>query len=285
MTEITAIHPSTLIKLSDCKLQYYWSRNYKPAKKKDHFVLGLAIHKALELYYGEDADPVEVFLEYWAENTLTIEGFTSLRDLGVAMLENYITKYHDQDKENFEVVATEMEIARKIPVPEDEEGEPGDFYIAAIVDAIVYETRLEQYFVLEHKTFSRFYATQLSRDHQFPIERFVAEGWLKEPIAGVIYNGLRKKEEPTATTRLFERHTLYVNDQQVDTVLHRAYWQLKQLHSDQFRIYPEPATLKCSMCDFKQPCNAYMQGEDYKFLLNNLFEEREGDDYEWETED
>ena len=276
------IHPTTLNKL-DCSLQYWFSRNYKSLKTSEHYEFGLAVHYAMEKYYGEGEDLIEAFEEYMNKNVLMLPGDKRM-ELGISMLNNYVDHYQGDD--HLEVIATELEIARRVPVPADDPAplfsQAKKFYVAARIDAIVYDENLGQNFVMEHKTFSRFYPAQLSRDHQFIIECFVADGWSKKvPVAGVIYNGLRKSAKPSKTTKLFERHTLYIDDASLKIMLHRVYWELVRISSDNFHAYPEPSTMKCNYCEFKEPCNEYMHGGDYKFTLDNLYARREEEDVEW----
>lgn len=274
------IHPTTLGRL-DCSLQYWFSRNYKSLITSEHYEFGLAVHYAMEKYYGEGEDLIEAFEEYMNKEVLMLPGDKRMA-LGIAMLNNYVDHY--QGDEHLEVIATELEVARKVPVPADDPHPPKrakEFYVAARIDAIVYDENLGQSFVMEHKTFSKFFPAQLSRDHQFIIECFVANGCSEVPVDGVIYNGLRKSAKPGKTTKLFERHTLYIDDASTEIMLHRVYWELMRISSDSFHAYPEPSTMKCNFCDFKVPCNEYMHGGDYKFTLNNLYARREKEASEW----
>lgn len=281
---VIVTHPTTLNRMA-CRLQYHWSRNYRAIHSAPALEFGKAIHYALERYYcTEHEDPIQAFERYMDENGgPTINGYKSTdRDLGIAMLRNYLKEYaHEQ----FTVFYTEKEVARRVPVPEDDPNPPKrarNFYIAARIDAVVFDRVVGKLFVLEHKTFDTFYPGSLSLDHQFVVEKYVAEGICSGQVAGVIYNGLRKKSEPSKTTKLFERHTLFINDEQVKVMLHRAYWSLMAVTSKDYHIFPEPSTMKCNMCEFKQPCAEYQRGGDYQFYLENMFEKRSEDE---ETEE
>ena len=116
------LHPTTLGRL-DCRLHYWFSRDYKPITTADYLEFGLAIHYALDGYYGEGADPVEAFKEYMEENTIILANDKNY-DLGIAMMENYLEKYDEADAERFKIIATELEIARRVPVPPDEKNPP-----------------------------------------------------------------------------------------------------------------------------------------------------------------
>lgn len=284
---IIPIHPTTLSKL-DCKLHYKWSREYRPRIRSAHYDFGIAIHHGLAEYYRDGADPVKAFRQYMKENTLTFEGLgPDDVELGAAMLTNYLKEY--KGKERFQTIDIELEIARRIPVPPDDPNPPAiakDFYVAARIDGLIHDQATNKNFVLEHKTFERFYPNQLLMDHQFVIELFVANGWSKKKqFDGVIYNGLRKKAEKSSSTKLFERHILYIPKRMTDIMLHRVYWELRQIYGGEtFPVYPEPSTLKCNWCEFRSPCAAYQNGDDYQFILDNTFEAREDDqdEYVWD---
>lgn len=268
------IHPSTLNRLT-CRLQYTWGNIYRPSQDAPHLVLGSAIHKGLEAYYGSGQKPSKGFKAiktYFRNNSV----FTNDPDaiLGQQMFQNYVDNY--RGREHFTVIYAEKEAARKIPIPYDENPLKAEtFYIGAIIDAIVIDEKLDKTFVMEHKTFSRFYSDSLDRDHQFVFETFIAQGLVKDPeVVGLIYNGLRSRAKATGKSNLFERRYLYINQRQIDIALYRAYWTLKQVHSGNFKIYPEPQGLKCTFCNFKTPCAAYMAGEDWKFLLENTFKKK-----------
>lgn len=284
------LSPSQLDALS-CRLRHFWYKEgYSPVKPKSALELGKGVHEGLEGYYRTWEHPVEGF-EAWVNRRMrelarngrlweiVKQDMMKLRELGVAMLDGYYEKYHDT--ELFEVLAVEHEITRRIPapsyIPRNLRVFPSGvrFYAKARIDTVVRDVRLDKVFVLEHKTFTRFYEDSLHRDHQFVIEKFVAEGWLREPVAGVIYNGLRKmKPGPRVKLPLFQRRYLYIHPHQVKVMLERVYWNCVALLSPDFRVYPEPSTMVCAWCSYKEPCTAYMKGEDYEFILENLFTKR-----------
>lgn len=284
--ETYTIRPSSLEAL-ECRLRYDWAvrQHYVSIRPNDALEFGTAIHVALEKYYASGSDPVKVFQHWMDEKTIDVSKFQSgagrsrklgPRELGSRMMQNYVAEY--ARKEPFDIIATEQEISRAIPIPRDEPKVVSDpskrFFLATRIDAIVYNRVLGSHWVLEHKTFERFYPGQLDQNHQFVIEKFVAEGWLKAPIAGVIYNGLWKRDKATpAQPRLFQRHPIHINERQVEVMLHRIYWQLKDLASPNYRVYPEPSSLKCQYCSFRQPCTEYMRGGDWSFLLENTYKQ------------
>jgi hypothetical protein len=247
------------------------------------------------MYYARGENPAKTFEKYMLENAVTIESvggsgnkkFTPI-DLGIAMMNNYVKKYA---KERFTVVATEQEIARRVPKPYDFVGKLPErakhFYVATRVDTVIFEEFTHRHWVLEHKTFTKFNPGQMEMNAQFAIEAFVANGWLRQfgdlRVAGVIYNGLRKAADESPTTKLFERVPIHVNSEQISQVLRRVFWRLMEITDPDAHIFPEPSNMKCMYCAFKQPCTELLRGGDYQFLLDTLYTRSESED--WATED
>lgn len=273
------IHPTTLDRLSTCRLQWYWSRNYQSRRGATALELGSAVHYALEQYYKTGENPVQAFREYAKRSPSKLE--TTAVDLGITMMKNYVAAYQG---EKLTTMATELEISRRVPIPSNEyspKPNSGHIFLAARVDAIVKDRVTGRLFAMEHKTFETFYSLQLETSHQFVAETWLADGWAKkylgDRVVGLIYNGLRKKATPGPTTKLFERHALYVNETQIDTLLHRVYWEVLEASDPKFKIFPQPGVMKCNLCEFRGPCIEYMRGGDSSFMLENLYDSREGD--------
>jgi len=271
------MYPSTLDAL-ECRLRYDWAyrKRYASTKHRDALEFGTAIHAALEAHYANGDDPVKVFCDWMSSHTITIARLESdnMRELGETMLKNYLEKYK---RDNWDVYATELELTREVPIPKDAGSVPPRarrFLVGARVDLVIRDRVLDKVFVVEHKTFDRWFPGELEQNPQFVIEKYVVEGWAARPVSGVIVNGLRKRKVQTASTRLFERFTVYVSDYQVDKMLYRVYYQMLQAFAPKFKVYPKPSSLKCQYCSFRQPCAEYMRGGDYQFILDNLFEKR-----------
>lgn len=277
MRPIKTISPSQLDAF-DCSLAWYWGyiKGYVPIAKSTALELGLGVHFALERYYAKKANPVKVFTK-WADSQLAfltqeanwsddIAAIMEARTMGIAMLEGYLDRY--RGKEDFDVLFTEHTMRRKLPF--------ADCYMVVRVDAIVRDRVRNKLFILEHKTFSQFNLDQLTRDHQLCAQTWVAQKAVNEPIEGVIYNGLRKQiPSPRTRLNLFERHHIYINEQQQVVFLRRAQGVYIRMTSPDLTIFPQPNVVRCSMCGFKEPCSAYCRGEDYKFILANFFTKRE----------
>jgi len=283
ITVLDHISPTSLSTFSDCRLQWRWSHaeGYKAKGRSYNLDLGIGVHIALAAHYTAKmvkAKPVDLVATFatWADQEIEnlnaddsmypedIETMAGVRTMGITMLEGYVEKYQH---EPFEILQVEKEVSMPIPGT--------TWTIQARIDTVVRDLNRGKVYVLEHKTFSRLDIAYLDKDQQFVAEVWTARQLVKDPIDGLIYNGLRKKV-PSAKTKLpfFERHYVSVNDNQVKWLLRRARSMHNVLTQPTISIYPEPSQIKCAMCRFKEPCTELMKGGDYQFLLDNLFTKR-----------
>jgi len=261
-----------------------YKEGYRPIQSSPALELGTGIHDALDWHYSGKGHPVERF-EIWADGRIKdigsqwdddVKKFQDIKELGISMLESYIAHYGMEDE--FEVIATEKTLSRPIPIPAT--GNPSKCHLVARLDGIVRDNASGKLYSLEHKTFSRFSMSQLEIDHQFTAQvwlgqQLVESMGLDEPIMGVIYNGLRKQAAgPRVKLKLFERHKLHRTKRHIDVLLHRAYWQYREMNRPSVPIYPQPNAIKCGQCDFKEVCTEYHRGGDWNFLLRERFTKR-----------
>lgn len=275
-----SISPSQLDSMS-CRFAWYltYRKRYRPKKSSVPLEFGTAIHHALERYYGYKEDPVRAF-QLFMDAKLTDAAWENdrdkiaeMRELGSGMLTAYLKHYA---KERFDVICTEQTIRRRLCHPET--GEETDCDILCRLDGIIRDWDTGKLFSLEHKTFSKFSPEQFERDHQFTAQVFVAEEvvhdkiHLPEGVIGVLYNGLRKQVESSRTKlAMFERHKIYRNQRQIEVFLHRAYWQYVETKREGLPIYPQPNVVRCGQCDYKDVCTSYMLGEDWRFILEEMY--------------
>lgn len=281
----TTISPSQMNAM-DCRLNWYWSyhEGYKPIKSSPALELGIGIHEALDKYYSEGADLV-AFFEEWSDNRIRElaavwdddnDDLLENKELGMAMLQGYVEEYDGKD--NFDVIATEKTLMSRIPVPGRDT--LSKCYLVARLDGLVRDHETGKLFSLEHKTFSRFNPGHMEVDHQFTAQVWLGQNLanemgMDEEVVGVIYNGLRKqKPSPRVRLPLFERHKLYRTEQQINVMLHRAYWQYREFNKPGIPIYPQPNPIRCGMCEFQNVCAEYQRGGDFQFLLDEQFTKR-----------
>lgn len=280
------VSPSQLDSMS-CRFAWYlgYNQGYRNKKSAISLELGTGVHYGLEMYYGQQLDPVESFLR-WAEKRREEmdlkwdddkKEFEDAVKLGSGMLAGYLAEYHG--KERFEVIATERTLMRQLPIPMSDRMSP--YWVSVRLDGIVRDLADGKIYSLEHKTFSRLTAGHLERDHQMTAQVWVGESVLaemgiEEPIIGVIYNGLRKcLPGPRVTHPLFHRQKVYRTSRQVEVFLHRAYWQKKEFSKRDLPIYPQPNAVRCGTCDFREVCTEYQRGGDWQFLLDTNFRLRD----------
>ena len=278
------ISPSQLDAMG-CRFAWYlgYRLGYRTRRSSSALEFGSAIHYALEKHYSKKGKLVEAFVSFTEKRVRELaetdfpEAANELFDmigLGKGMLLGYLEEYKN---EGFDVLTTERTLSRPLPAPEGQCD--SDCKVVVRLDGLVRDHRTEKLFSLEHKTFERFTPSFLDLDHQLTAQVFVAQQAAKEAgfegeVYGVIYNGLRKQLPSSRTkNKMFERHKVYRNPRQIEIFLHRAYHQYMEAKSGQ-AIYPSPNAVRCAMCDFNPVCRAYMLGEDWRFLLDETYDQR-----------
>ena len=283
---------SQLNNLHTCRLKWYFGHalHYTPLARSEHLDLGVGLHSGLAAYYKSGKDPIRVF-QKWIDKEIKkvmnlmdtggpmvasalandVDTLTASRKLGTHMLEQYLIHHAH---ERFDILEVEKEVFKPIPKT--------DWDYHAIIDLLVRDARRKnRIYVVDHKSFSRFYMKYLEKDHQFVSYTWAAQDLIDEPIAGVIYNGIRKVQPGSQSkAAMFERHTLDINANQVKVWLKRMRDTYKTLTAGRFAIYPEPSSMSCSYCEFADPCMLYMKGDDWQFLLDNLFTKKPEREYE-----
>lgn len=280
---MNTISPSQLDAMS-CRLAWFlgYKRGYSAKRSAPALEFGTGIHFALEQYYGKGKDIVKAFI-FWADRRIrelneefpdAAEKLLEMRSLGIGMLEGYMEEY--KGKDNFDIIKTEEFITRPLSSPTDKDPDP-DCSISVRLDGLVRDHQTKKLFSLEHKTFSTFTPGFMDRDQQLTAQVYAGQALcdklkLKEEVVGVIYNGLRKQlPGPRVKNRLFERQKVYRNANQMKMFLHRAYHQYMEFNREGFPIFPQPNLVRCSQCDFSDVCDAYVLGEDWNFILKELY--------------
>jgi hypothetical protein len=212
------------------------------------------------------------------EWTDDLNAMVEIATLGEDMLRGYAEHY--KDDKSFEVIATEHQISSRIPIP-DGDGALSRYTLTARLDGIVRDAETGRLFSLEHKTYSKSSVGHFDLDHQFTAQVWLG-GFLAESldvdneVIGVIYNGLRKQASSArVTSPLFMRQKIFRTPAQIDAMLHRAYWQCREMSSKNLPIYPQPNMIRCSGCVFKEVCMEYQRGGDWEFLLEESFISRD----------
>ncbi len=268
-----------------CRQKWWWGypMGYRPKRAAIPLELGSGIHEALEFHYGGDRQGTVEFFQNWATNRATQLGadaderFFDAMTLGEAMLEGYVKEYADKD--NFEVIEVEKTLRQRIPIP-DGNGRLSRYTLTARLDGLVRDLETGYLYSLEHKTYSRLDNAANEMNHQFTAQiwlgRYLAEHMgIDGKVLGVIYNGLRKqKPGPRVKAPLFHREILYRTDNEIQTLLHRAYWASREFASKNLKIYPQPSGIQCAMCDFRTVCIEKQRGGDWQTMLDMDYTKR-----------
>lgn len=283
---MNTVSPSQLDAMS-CRFAWYlgYKQRYSAKRSSAALEFGTGIHYALEMYYGKNKNPIQAFTT-WADKRIrelnegfpeSAEQLLDMRALGVGMLEGYMLEYAGKD--DFDVLKTEQFITRPLLPPTDKDASP-NCSISVRLDGLVRDHQTGKLFSLEHKTFSQYSPQFMDRDHQLTAQVYVGQALadtmdIKDEVIGVIYNGLRKQLPGSRVkSKLFERSKVYRNSRQIEVFLHRAYHQYMEFQRKDLAIYTQPNLIRCSQCDFGDVCRAYSLGEDWRFILKELYERR-----------
>jgi len=291
--KFSGVSPSQLDAMG-CRQQWKWGypEGYRPKKAAIPLELGDGIHQALEHHYEGNRTGTVDYFENWSYNRINQLGieadekFIAAMELGRMMLEEYVAEY--ENKDNFEVIATEKTIRHKLPTPT---GGRSKYSLTARLDGLVRMLDTGKIFSLEHKTYARLDTRSMEMNHQFTAQiwlgKYMAEALgLEEHVQGVIYNGLRKQAPgPRVKAPLFHREFLYRTESEIAAMLHRAYWACREFSKKSLAIYPQPNPIRCSMCDFREVCLEKQRGGDWEFLLEENFTRRDsGEDCDATTQ-
>lgn len=76
--------------------------------------------------------------------------------------------------------------------------------------------------------------------------------------------------------RFHQRFPILQSDRRLAIVSRNIASEALDMIDPDIRVYPEPAETLCRMCQFRQPCQAAMEGEDYQHALNTMYQVKEG---------
>lgn len=205
---MTSIHISDIRTFRSCRRKWEWSsplkQNLEPQVPYIPFFTGKALHAALEYYYRDAVPFNETVDKYLASEEANMEELTQLWDsekesfeeqveLIRDMIDHYAMwqlqdtrKYADR---NLEFIALEQGF--EIPLP----GMPADVTLGGRFDGVVRHRETGEYWIWETKTSRSILelTKSLSNDEQCGVYMYAASQMLDVPIAGVLYNIIRKK--------------------------------------------------------------------------------------------
>jgi hypothetical protein len=289
------IHTTDLSTWKRCRRQWAISElaRIRPVKKNLNFLLGSAIHKALEVWHETRSTTaaLEAFHAYVEEDTRSLREDTPWLyaeqeaeileniDLGVTMLDGYFTTY---DIEEFKVARTKadgylLEVDFLVPILKPDGKPLKDFMYMGTIDGIIVDQY--GYWLLEHKTTAYTSADYLRLSDQNVM--YLAHVQTKYPkitpkLRGVYYNFLRKKK-PSARIKspLFFRERIYRNQHEIDSAVSSIYYIARDMTAaskDPNHLCYPTATKDCSWdCSYKTICQAMNDGTDVQSILEASF--------------
>jgi hypothetical protein len=280
----------------------------------DALWFGIGIHEALAQWYGKGSKRGEHPADFWErwvgdeiafartylDDTFDEPVWVDALELGIAMLEQYIDFYGNDDQWN--VIAIEQQFRVRVT----RKGKP-IAYFASRWDGVVRDLDDGKIYLLEHKTAAQIVTAYLELDDQagsywaVASQLLRANGILKqnEKISGIIYNFLRKakpderpynddglylnkdgsvskKQPPQA----FVRTVIERSPREQNTQLARIADEVAVMNAVRERVIPitKTATKDCPRCPFWVPCTLHERGsEAYETVLKNNFSQ--GDPY------
>ena len=289
--KVVAVSNSEIQCFKGCKRQWWlaYYRGLRPKKTKltGPLPLGTRVHSALEAYYGDNRDPIEVYKELLAEEKIVLlsqeldtNDFDSEGELGRIMLEGYMQWLAETGADSqLEVVAAEQAVSAPLLDGAVELRGKLDLRVKRRIDNV----RL----FVDHKTVASFdsitrTAHMSEQGMMYQLLEMLTTSEEDERCEGLIYNMLRKVKR-TAASRppFYERLEVRFNKKTM-----RSFWlrihgtltdmlrlrhQLDEGADHRYVAYPTP-TQDCSWkCEFYTVCPLFDDGSAAEELLDMVY--------------
>lgn len=286
----------------------------KPKATKPALSFGDLIHQALEQYYQKGRKrgphPATTFAQVYDDLTLN-QGYnfgvrvkqsekddaeikwTKARDLGIAMLNNYVETYGPED--NIDILVPEMPFRVNLYNPKN-----GKYVVTAVgkLDAVYRDLdRKKRLGIIDHKTAASISTNHLEGDEQAGTYFALAPMFLreigllgeKEMLRGILYNFLLKsfpdprpvdgagrslnkdgsvsKNQPA---KRFQRKWVVRSEASSQNVINRIViqaWEMKQVRKGKLPIYKNYRQTCSAQCGFHDMCLLHESGGDWEELM------------------
>lgn len=267
-------------------LAYYRGLTPKRQRSSGALALGTRVHKALELYYADNQDPVAVFHQLAEEARLTLlehEYDTTELDkeneLGRVMLEGYIEWLAETGADvGLEVISAEQKLSAKVTERVELVGKL-DMRMRRGHDGV----RL----MVDHKTAASFDVFNKTAHMDEQVKTYLLLESLQTDddtrCDGALFNLLRKvKRTGNAKPPFYERIEVRHNRVAMEDFWYRLQGVLRDMvstrdaldagHSDKVVAYPNP-TRDCSWkCQFYYVCPLMDDGSAAEEMITDLYE-------------
>lgn len=269
-----------------------WATYYKPGRKRG-LKPQLAVVKHWDAYLAAGGRPYTM-----GKITGAPEDDCSPLDLAVEMMTNYYNKYHEHDLERYQVLSSEQTFQIDVNHPRT------GAYLFTYVGTMdgVWKDVIEDLIVFaEHKTGAGLepFGAPVYLDEQqasywaYGPDWLIHQGILKsgQLIDHVLYNRARKAFSDTRPTNadglalnqngsvsknqptpLFKREPVYRTQAERARTMRRVISEVREMQlvrSGKLKIYKNPGK-RCTMCQFRDPCEVHEGGGDYRAVLSTF---------------
>jgi len=300
------------------KCEWLWDRTYndrlKPYSDAPALRFGSLVHRALAAWYvpgvKRGTHPAVAFEEEYEKdqreneeifglrvgNGDVDEKWENARELGIAMMNNYVDEYGNDDR--WEVLATEMPF--KVLISRD--GKPW-FYYTGIIDGLWRHRSDKKIWIPDHKTTSGIGGKNWSHlvlDDQagsywsFGVDYLRAKKLLgpRQRLAGMLYNIMRKAMPDERASKFVNGKRLYLNkDGSISQKQPSPYFKrmpifrdehdrgeamaraevdfarIEMFKSGELPMTKNPGMFTCPMCSMRDACELHETGNDYLGFL------------------
>jgi hypothetical protein len=315
MSDLIVIRTSERAALKRCPQRWWWGwrEGWKPKRPADALWFGSGVHLALAKWYLRGGERGPTPAETWArwvvdeERYIKTQGvlidetkWISARDLGFAMLMDYVDTYGKDD--NWDVIATEQPFQVRIQAAHV----PGGYIIFSGTFDGVYRDLVDgSLWLMEHKTASGFPNIGfLELDDQASGYFMAAEITLRhkglisehEHLSGIMYNYLRKKmpdDRPKdAQGRALNKDGSISKQQDVARYMRHPVWrsveqrqrtkqaiineaELMVMYREHRLSITKTPTQDCTFCPFFQMCQLHESDADWMEFRDAMFDRRD----------
>lgn len=211
-----------------------------------------------------------------------LDAFYQSVELAIQMMVGYKEHWGGPLPEGFELVQPEQTL--RVPVY------PGPDYehvvLQGTLDGLLRDTISGQLFILEHKTYGiRPRVDTLENNDQFLAYMWMAQQVFGEPIGGMVYDGMWKREVTKKRTLddIYFRTVLTRPQHELDMFATRLVGEVQDMLgslTSQPNIYLNRRWEGCHDCPFDKLCQAESRGEDAEYIRKTYYVQKEGtEDY------
>lgn len=288
--EVVSVSNSELATFKECRrkwwLTYYRGLTPKNVPMHGPLALGTRIHYALEMYYTDHSDPIEVFVNTVEEDRVWLlaeerdtTDFDKEAELGRIMLEGYLEWLEETGADSdLEVVSAEQKLI--VPIMDGKVNIIGklDMRVKRKIDGV----RL----FMDHKTAASASNVTRTAHMNWQPKMYLLLEMLKDDedqrCDGMIYNILKKvKRTATAKPPFYERVEIRHNKETMRAFWLQVHGVIQQIiatraaldagHDPHVVAYPTPTNDCTWKCPFYAACPMFDDGSAAEHMIEDYF--------------